>query len=181
MTFTHIYLSTKQPVKGNIITLTSASYLWRLYLHSSSSSCFVLKLFCEDTKGNKSFKKKKQKHFNAVRTLSMTSTHLIILKVQPTLLFTVGTMLYSFGLWILLAKWGSWWSVALLAWWAVAREGKKNVRRLLCSKDSLVKCGCPPQRFSGQTDSAVRFSLLVQIYFNWLENVYRIFIKWFHP
>ena len=93
---------------------------------------------------------KKKKHFNAVRTLSMTSTHLIILKVQPTLLFTVGTMLYSFGLWILLAKWGSWWSVALLAWWAVAQEGKKNVRRLLCSKDSLVKCGCPPQRFSGQ-------------------------------
>lgn len=28
-----------------------------------------------------------------------------------------------------------------------------------------------------RTDSAVRFSLLVQIYFNWLENVYRIFIK----
>lgn len=104
-------------------------------------------------------------------------------------MLTVGTMFYSFDLYILLAKWGSQCGVALLARWLVGWEGKKNVRRVVSSEDPLAKWGRynivlalnTAKGPSGKSDSAVRFSLLAQIYFFWIEKGYRISIKWFHP
>ena len=104
-------------------------------------------------------------------------------------MLTVGTMFYFLDLYILLAKWGSQRGVALLARWLVEWEGKKNIRRVVSSEDPLAKWG----RYNivlelntakgpcGKPDSAVKFSLLAQIYFSWKEKAYRISIKWFHP
>ena len=75
--------------------------------------------------------------------------------------------------------------MALLARWLVEWEGKKNIRRVVSSEDPLAKWG----RYNivlelntakgpcGKPDSAVKFSLLAQIYFSWKEKAYRISIK----